>query len=567
MSDPENTENQERKESEKIFSSAVKFFKQGDFEISRQEFEKVLKSTEKGKGGLLSGLFKGPSLHEKAENYVKKIINLQIRAEEKKKKEISRGKKETPLEKSVEKKEERKTKAEEEKKKKEQKKSDEKLAKEEAKRRSEQEKKAKKQKETELKQIKPSFSFRITKKIKAMTRHPLVVGIDVSDHSIEVLQLDVDGNILFCARSVLEKGTVESAEIKDAEKLGKIFQETLKMAGLDVLMAKKRARIKGLFSLPESKVFIREFVFETRDGLQEKLREKIKETIPLSFEDLYWDHIELGDQLKGARLLVVAVPAEIIDQYLRFFWSQKVDPVVFEIEASSIARALLPKEEQGSGAVVIDIGAKTSIISIFDSKKDLNLSVSVFYAGDYFTKKIAEKLGISQEEAEQMKESFGFEEEPAASILKDCSAVLVKEIQDALKYHRDKFGFQADKIIIAGGSALLPGIEEYLQGNFKEKVEIGRPLRNIKPGSFFQDDKQAMLFANVIGLAMRGIYQDFIDTGLNLLTDDIKNREKISQRERERFFFYVLVYFLVIIIALSVITFTLCRLGLIRLII
>jgi type IV pilus assembly protein PilM len=600
---PKNTDSKEDKELEKAFSLAVQLFKQGDFELARQKFESILRSlVEEERKGFLSRFFRKPSLRVKAEGYVKKIIQRQIQVEEEKRKkeetqrqkdtlpeqlakeqeqtktEESREKEEAKREQTEDKKrqeEERqgKQKAEEQRRKEEEKqtKVKEKWAMEEEKRKIEEGRREKKQKEEERKgeekPLQPSRFARIAKKAKAMLKHPLMVGIDISDHSIELLQLDMEGNIVVCARSVLEKGIVELAEIKDAERLGEVFRETLKKAGLDVLMAKKRARIKGLFSLPESKAFIREFVFETRENLQERLKERIKETIPITFEHLYWDYIEIGNQLKEARLLMVAVPRKVIDEYLRFFWAQGVDPVVFDIEAASIARALLSPQEHKSGTAIIDMGAKTSIISIFNPKKDLNLSVSVFRAGNYFTQKIAEKLGISEQEAKQMKEELGFVKEPVSSVLKECSAVLFKEIQDALKYYQDKFGFQTERIILTGGSALLPGIEEYFQKNFKEKVEIGKPLQNINSASFFPDDKQAMLFANVIGLAMRGLDQDFIDAGINLLTDDIKREEKVLQRERERFFLYVAVYFLAIAIALSVVAFTFQRLGLIKLII
>ena len=520
----------EIKEFKKSFSLAVKLFKRGDLERAREEFENLLRKTpEEKKKSFLISFFTEPSLRVKSEGYIKKIIQLQFKAEEKRKKK--EGKKQE----RVETKERVKTKED--------------------------------RAEIKEKTPKPGISTRIAKRAKAMNRHPLMVGVDISDHSIEIFQLDAERNILACARSVLEKGIVESAEIKDAERLGERFQETLKKAGLDVLMAKKGVRIKGFFSLPESKAFIREFVFETRDNLQGQLKDKIKENVPIPLEDLCWDYVELGDQLKKTRLLMVAVPNGVVEEYVSFFEDNGVDPVVFDIEAASVARALTSLEEDKGNTAIVDIGARTSIINIFDSKKDLNLSVSVFCAGNYFTQRIAEKMGITEEEAAKIKEESGFEKEPVLLILKEYSFGLIKEIKDALKYHQARSGLKTDKIILTGGSALLPGIEEFFQQNFEEKVEIGRPLRNINPGSFFPDEKEATLFANVIGLAMRALEQNFIDTGINLLTDEIKRKEKILQRERERFFMYVVLYLLVVIVAISVAVFIFYRLGIIKLLI
>ena len=509
MSFKENTSYQEDKELEKIFSASIKLFKLGKFDFARQGFEYVLKnSPEKNKKGFLSRVFKKASLRAEADHYLKKILQQQVRAEQKEKKTERISQK--------------------------------------------------------AKIIQLGKLARIAKKIKTASRHPLVVGIDISDHSIEILQLDIDRNIQLHARSILEKGIVESAKIKDAERLGKIFQATLKEAGLDKLMAKKKSRIKGLFSFPESKAFIREFQFEDRENLPEKIRDKIKENIPFAFEELYWDHIELDSQSGKIRVLVVVVPEKAIDEYLYFFWTHGVDPVVFDIEAASIARALLPKGDRKQGTVIVDIGDRTSIINIFNPKKDLNLSVSVFCAGNYFTQKVAEKLGVTWQEAETIKQQYGFEKEPVSAVLQECSGALIKEIKNALKYHQDRFGFKAETIILAGGSVLLPGIREHFQKNFEEKVEIGNPLHNIRPGSFFPDEKKAALYANVIGLAMRGLEKDFIDGGINLLADTIKKQEKILQRERQRFVLYIAAYFLVIIVAFLAISLTLYRFGLIK---
>jgi len=195
----------------------------------------------------------------------------------------------------------------------------------------------------------------------------------------------------------------------------------------------------------------------------------------------------------------------------------------------------------------------------------LSLSVTVYYAGNYFTQAIAKKLTISEEEANKIKEEAGFEREPVSSILKECSLTLIKEIKDTLKYYQSRFGNRVEKIILAGGSALLPGIKEYFQKHFEEKVEIGQPLQNIQKTSPLFDSRKAILFANVIGLALRGIEKNFIDAGINLLPEDLKKQVKILHREREKFFRYIFIYFIAEVFILLIICYILFRLGILKL--
>jgi type IV pilus assembly protein PilM len=400
-------------------------------------------------------------------------------------------------------------------------------------------------------------------RIRQMYRHPLIVGIDISDHSIEILQLDPQKNIKLYARRVLEKGIVEDAKIKDANKLGEAFNKVLKEAGIDVLMEKEKVRIKGLFSFPESKTFIRVFEFEGRKDLKEKIAQKIRENIPIPFEELYWDYYELSGRPDRPKILIVAVPKEVIDEYVYFFWTHYVDPVVFDTEAASIGRALLPQEEQESSTVIVDIGARITVINIFNPKNELSLSLVSRYAGNYFTQTVAKKLEISEEEAEKIKKESGFEKEPVASILKECAQVLVKEIKDALKYYQNRFQSKVGKIILAGGSSLLPKIREYFQENFKEKVELGQPLQKIG-SSYALNPQKAILFATVIGLALRGLQKDFINSGINLLPEEIKKQERVLQKERERFVRYIIFYFFLSLFVLLLVFFVLFRLGVLK---
>jgi len=161
--------------------------------------------------------------------------------------------------------------------------------------------------------------FSLWKKIREISCHPLILGIDISDYSIEILQLDNQKNIKLYARAILEKGIVEDAKIKKREKLGKILEETFLKAGINGLVKKWKVRIKGLFSLPESKTFIKVFEFEERENLKEKIQEKIKETVPIPFEELYWDYYELSTNSEKPKVLAVAVPKEIVQDYIHFF--------------------------------------------------------------------------------------------------------------------------------------------------------------------------------------------------------------------------------------------------------
>jgi cell division protein FtsA len=81
-----------------------------------------------------------------------------------------------------------------------------------------------------------------------------------------------------------------------------------------------------------------------------------------------------------------------------------VEETVFEAMAASYA-AVLP-EDRSRGVAVVDIGAQSTDIAVYDSEA-LLLASSIPIAGDSFTKDIAWCLTVSYEDAEMLKEEYG----------------------------------------------------------------------------------------------------------------------------------------------------------------
>ncbi len=395
------------------------------------------------------------------------------------------------------------------------------------------------------------------------TKFP-VVGIDISDYSIEVLQLNRDRSMARYGSSVMEKGIVEDGRILNAKRLDEAFTETFSKIQPKPLLLKKEKRIKAIFSLPESKTFIRTFSYNSSENLEEEIKKSIKENIPYLFGDLYWDYLLLTplakkkkrkekEDEKEIKVLVVAVPGDLVDQYLYFFWAHHIDPIAFDIEAASVGKALLLKKSNQS-IVVINIGARTTLINIFNPQGILSLSVIVPYAGGYFTEKIAEELKISEEEAEKIKKKIGLTKPPVSTIIEKCFSFIFKEIQKAFDYYQKKFNHKIEKIILIGGSASLSGVKEFFQKEFKQTIEIGNPLEEIKYSEVFPKEK-AVVFTNVIGLALRGTEDNSIGSGINLLPKTIQKKEKIEQTEKQRsFFLFFLFSFLVVVFLVILVT-------------
>ncbi len=402
--------------------------------------------------------------------------------------------------------------------------------------------------------------------IANIARHFSIWGIDISDHSIELMRLNKKRRVVAYGRTILEDGIINNGNIIRQKEIVYTLKEAIVNAKTESFIVRKDKDIKAIVSLPESKTYIQCFNFDNKDGLYDKIKESIEKTIPLPIKDLYWDFITIENKDKSIRVICAAVEQNTIDSYAYFLRAAGVIPIVLDVEPASMARSLLNKvyspidknnkKQEGKleDSMIVDIGAKTTNITIYDNFGVMCSASSTSCAGFLFTQKIADKLNITKKEAEKIKTEKGFKmDSEITNILEKESMNIVNEIKQAIIFYKKDFNRNIKKIIISGGTALLPDIDKFFQSFFSIKVVVGNPLIKIKETSNL-DRKKGVIYSNVIGLALRGVSKEPVKNGINLLPVEIKNKE-INQQEKRK---YVLIFaILIALFGLISLTYTL----------
>ena len=346
-------------------------------------------------------------------------------------------------------------------------------------------------------------------------------GLDISDHSIEFLELGSKSKVKTFSRIILEPETVRNGLIIDKKKLIKKIKELVTKA--------KTKTNQVVLSLPESKVFIH--IFQIPKGLKGKaLKNAVAfespKVIPLDQEKVYWDCQVVSFLTKSNEqaVLYVAVPKEIIDNYLDLLNQVNLKPIIFEIESLALGRALLKDLKPKNSIMIVDIGARTTNVSIFNKNKQLEWSSSVAVAGNQFTQAIAKKLNIPLDKAEDLKRKQGLSEKSKVIlILQKEFQTIIKEIENVLRYYQEP----VDEILLVGGSAQIPELPSYLSTNLKKQVSLGQSsiTKQLKG--------QSILYSTVIGLALRALNGDKKGE-INLLPQKIKTKSSfVSSKTQE----------------------------------
>jgi len=343
-------------------------------------------------------------------------------------------------------------------------------------------------------------------------------GLDISDSSIEVLELEKVSNEIkvksYGRLQIPNKEYIENGEIKQKEPLIKSIKEVIDKAEPEKIRTRN-----VVISIPESRVFTHFFDLpinlKTKE-IKEALSYEIESIFPYSSKELYLDFKIISRKEKTQEIFVAASPIKIINDFKEVIEGAGLKPIVFDMESKSLARALIDKFEKNQAIMILDIGARTSIISIFD-EVGLRLTSNIKLAGNRFTKEVASVLNISLEEAEKIKIKEGFLSEKFGEALKKAAQILCQEVKKEIKFTEERYQFKISKIILAGGSSLLPGIKDYLEKEISLPMENGNPLIKLSKDNILAKKEKSILFADVIGLALRALEKDPIKVDINLL--------------------------------------------------
>lgn len=377
-----------------------------------------------------------------------------------------------------------------------------------------------------------------------------IFGLDISDFSIEVLQLSSKGKIKAFGRKTIEEGIVKDGFVINKKKLIEKIKEVIDQADI------RENRV--ILSLPESKVFTH--LFQLPKNLKERelknaLESEIRKTIPWEIEKIYWDYQIVFPNLRNGcqAVFFAGTLKEIIDDYIEILDEIGLEPVAFEMESMALGRALLKEMKLKAGIMIVDIGARTTNINIFDKNKVLIDSTTVFSAGNCFTESISKNLEISFKEAEKIKRNCGLDKKKGrariAKILEKELQPIIKKIKEAIDY----YGQEIEEILLVGGSSRISKISNFLSLNLGSKVNIGiSPYAN-------QLKRKSVLFNVVIGLALRGLEKNPQKSGINLLPQ--KDRPKTSlvskKTRRNKFFPFLGIGILILgLISLSLVVYT-----------
>ncbi|MFH1226181.1 MAG: pilus assembly protein PilM [bacterium] len=382
------------------------------------------------------------------------------------------------------------------------------------------------------------------------------LGIDLGAVSTKVVEL---GNEKGRPRLVTYGFVEEAVDLarndspEAKEKIIAFLKEICKKAGVKTN--------KAIAALPTFSVFssIVSLPRVAKKDLPSTIRWEAKKVIPMPLEEMILDWKILpetepvsnlpADRQAGPvverviktkngsqylKVLLTGAPKNLVKKFMEVFNGAGLQLISLETESFALVRSLVGEDK--STIMIIDLGGATTNLSVIDKGVPV-LNRSLEIGGSTITRAIADGLNINLVRAEQFKRDMGISlgsrgQNDVPQTIEASVAPIINEIKYCFGLYQNQalrpfdsqfsrngdnaspagssealFNGRIEKIILTGGSALLPNLADYLSKLLDIKVYLGDPWARI----IYPIELRPILeeigsrFSVALGLAMRDI--------------------------------------------------------------
>lgn len=343
---------------------------------------------------------------------------------------------------------------------------------------------------------------------------PPLFGLDISSSSVKMLEIVDAGKGAFrvdrYAIEPLAREAVVDGNINNLEAVAESVKRAYKRLG---------TRTKHVaMAVPTGAVITKKIIVQA--GLREEELEMQVETeanqyIPFALDEVNLDFQIAGPSASGSgeqEVLIAATRKEKVEDRVAVAESAGLKALVMDVEsyAQQAALSLVVEQLPGGGRdqniAVVDIGANVMNVSVLRNEQSVYTREQAF-GGNQLTQDIVSRYGMSPDEAENAKRTGGLPDDFDSEVLRPFMENLSMEVQRALQFFFTSTQFSAvDQILLAGGSAVIPGLDEAVNTRTQVPTIVANPFAAMQSSSRIQlkrlmTDAPSLIVA--CGLAIR----------------------------------------------------------------
>ena len=310
-----------------------------------------------------------------------------------------------------------------------------------------------------------------------------LIAVDVGSSYIKLIELDITGS------------TPKLVNIGIAPLSGEVFSNNM-ISDIDYVSDQVTTLLENngvedrrvITAMPGPSVFTKKIKMANMD--QEELANNIQfeasNFIPHSIDDVQLDYHLIGDTSgKQLDILVVAVKNEIIDSFIEALALAGLEAAVVDVDYFALQNVFETNypELKDETVALINMGSRYSSINICRGGESL-FTGDISIGGSLFTEAIQTEMGVSEEDAEQLKTdgAEGEDQGTVKDIIDRNIEYAASEFNRQLSFFWNASGAEdgIDRIMLTGGGSLIEGLREELSEKTGLECESLDPFKAIE---------------------------------------------------------------------------------------
>ena len=341
-----------------------------------------------------------------------------------------------------------------------------------------------------------------------------MLGIDVSSSSVKLVELSRSraGELVLerCAMEPLERGWITDGNIEKFDEVAEALRRVVRKSG---------SKTKNVaLALPASAVITKKIILP--GGLSDKelevqVESEANQYIPFSLDEVSLDFCVIGPSATSVgdvEVLIAASRKEKVEDRVAIAEAAGLRAVVVDVESYAAQAAFelvekqLPDGGKDTNIVLVDVGANVMNVIILRNDQPVYSREQAF-GGYQLTQDIMRNYGMSPEEAEAAKRTNTLPENFENDLLRPFMDNLALEVSRALQFFFTSTQYNSvDHIVLAGGCAVIPGLDEVVANRTQVETRIANPFVDMQLSSAvtakrLSQDAPSLLVA--CGLALR----------------------------------------------------------------
>lgn len=341
-----------------------------------------------------------------------------------------------------------------------------------------------------------------------------LLGLDVSSSSVKMVELSDGGKGGFrierYAIEPLPRDAVVDGNITSLEVVAEAVKRGWKRMGTTTKFV--------ALALPTAAVITKKIIVpagQREQELEVQVESEANQYIPFPLDEVNLDFQVLGPAPSSpdeVEVLIAASRKEKVEDRVAVAEAAGLRPLVMDVEAYATQAAFelverqLPQEGKNQVLALVDIGANVMKVTVFRDDQQVYFREQAF-GGNLLSQEIMRQYGMTAEDAEIGKRNGSLPENYDSEILRPFLDSLALEVSRALQFFFTSTQYnQVDHIVLSGGCAVIPGIDEIVAARTQVSTLVANPFADmsvssrVKPSNLAADAASLMV---ACGLALR----------------------------------------------------------------